>query len=968
MPSNFDFRIYATKDGFNSPDVNCVFSDLSSYLWIGGADGLTKFDGKKFTNYNKIQGLNDSQINCITQNGNGKIYCGTRKGISIFNGFRFKNIKMRNNKSSSAQEHYVKCLFISKKNEIFAGCVDGLFKYDTIKNAFFRVMAIRSYVRNITSNSRGTIFITTVDGIFTINQGVFAKTILLNNPNSLEITALKEISDNIFWGSTTNGIVKLKLIKNRFTILQKYGSEFVQNILLQKKKRLIFTGRTGLLFTVKNSFMQTFDLNKELTHLQITSATEDYQGNIWLATSLGLVKMSETIVVKSKITEKVNSPVASMVVDKKGTIYFGTLDGLMIFNNFKIIKLHVSKDPSDNFISALTFKNNKLYVGTFSGKVYLFENNKFRLLISTKNINACIYRILPLKKDEIWVATGEEIIHYKNNKQKIFKISTQYTQDIMLDKSECLWVANFSRLMIYKKNRLQKAPKEFNKYDNFVTLSEDKNGIIWVGTYGNGLLRYGNGKIKQINTVNGLSNDYISSSFFDKEQNVLWIGTMYGVSKIQLDNKSSILSIKNYLNESNRENYGCIQNAITKLINGTILLSVGDELFEFKPDPLQIKKNSLKLQISSIKVNRKGTIKLKNNASNNYQYAGLHTSAQLKFDQNNLEFTFNTIDFHSPQTIKYSWILDGNDNNWIPFVERNYATYTNLPYGKYSLKVKAINQSGEKSSIIIFPFVISKPYYLEWWFITLSIGIPFLLLVWFVKYRINKIKKVESERTENYKKLAESELKALRAQMNPHFMFNTLNAIQEVVLSGDDEKSRIYFADFAKMMRMILINSTEKMITLEREIEFIQLYLMFEKVRFQNKFQVKFEIDSNIETHSIRIPGMLLQPLIENAINHGLLHQNSGGLLEISFFEKRVDHVNYLYCVIQDNGIGFNKSEELNQWKTSNHRSISSSISKERIEILNSLYGRDKFRLILTDLNNSEGITGTKVELIIAID
>lgn len=105
--------------------------------------------------------------------------------------------------------------------------------------------------------------------------------------------------------------------------------------------------------------------------------------------------------------------------------------------------------------------------------------------------------------------------------------------------------------MFYKEGKLQNAPKPFNRYGNFVTLSEDKNGILWFGTFGNGLLRYAKGKITQINTVDGLSNDYISSSFYKKEHNILWIGTMYGVSKIQLDKKSTVISIDNYLNETN---------------------------------------------------------------------------------------------------------------------------------------------------------------------------------------------------------------------------------------------------------------------------------------------------------------------------------------------------------------------------------------------------------------------------------
>lgn len=966
--SNFDFRVYENKDGFNSPEIYCVFTDAKSYLWIGGADGLTKYDGKTFINYNKLQGLNDSQINCITQNEKGEIYCGTRSGVSVFDGFHFKNIKILDDKNTSLKSHYVKTIFISENNDIYAGCIDGLFIFNRKKNGFIRHKNIKSFVQNISTGSNGAILITSNDGVFALKNKVLTKIDFIENPLSLKITSLKKISNTIFWGTTNSGIVKLKLFKNRFTILKKYGSESMINVFQQKSKRLLFTGKTGLLLTVKKDFIQTIDLKNHLTHLQVQTATEDYQGNIWLATTLGLVKMSETIAVKSKITDIVNPPVASMVADNAGKIYFGTIDGLMVLDNFKLKKIHVSNDPNDNFISALTFKNNQLFVGTFSGKVFKFEDNKFQFLLETKNRNACVYRILPIKKDEIWVATGEEIIKYKNGKKELFKISPQFTQDVLLDRFGSIWFANYSKLVFYKNGKMHEAPAALKKFDNFVTLSEDNNGILWIGTYGNGLLRYSDGKVTQVKTIDGLTNDYISSSFFEKERNILWVGTMYGVSKIQLNGKSDIQSIHNYLNEANRETYGCVQNAITKLPNGTILISVGDELYEFNPGSNFDEKIKLNLQISNMKVNRQDIFKLKYKTKKTDNWTGLPNSPHFNFEQNNIEFTFNTVDFHNPQNIKYSWKLEGNDGNWIPFNERNYVSYTNLPHGKYSLKVKSINQSGEKSSIITFPFLINKPYFLEWWFITLSILIPLLLLFWYVRWRINKIKKVEAERTENYVKLAESELKALRAQMNPHFMFNTLNAIQEIVLTGEDEKSRVYFADFAKMMRMILMNSTEKLITLEKEIAFIELYLKFEKIRFQNKFQIKFDIDPNLETHSIRLPGMLLQPLIENAINHGLLHKIGEGLLHIRFFEKRIKHINYLYCVIQDNGVGYKKSEELNHWKKSEHRSVSSSILEDRIKILNSLYGKEKFTLKLTDLSHIENQTGTKVELIIAIE
>ncbi len=965
--SNYDFRIYDNKDGFNSPEVICVFADAKSYLWIGGVDGLTKYDGATFFNYNKIDGINDTQINCITESKKGEIYCGTRKGVSIFDGFRFRNVKMKDDISSTYSPHYVQSIYISKRDEIFAGCIDGLFKYDTKRNVFVRVLKIQSLNTGIISDKKGMLLFSTDKGVYSLKNGLYSKISILNNTKNYKINALEHISGDFYWAATTAGIIKLKLVNNHFIIVQNQGAEFITSILSCKNQSTLFTSKSGLLVTAKNNVFQTIDLNQRFTHVQLKSAIEDYQGNIWLASSLGLIKMVETEVFKSPLSDKIATPVASMTTDKSGTIFLGTMDGLLVIDKLQFKKLYVSKDPNDKFITALTYYNNELFVGTFSGKVFKFNNNKFEFLLKTRNSNACIYKILPLANDELWVTCGEEIIHFKNNKTEHNKISFQYTQHALVDKTGCIWFANLSKLILFKDQKLQNAPKVFDKYENFVTLTEDQNGILWIGTFGNGLLRYSKGIVTQITTREGLSNDFISSSFFDNEQNILWIGTMYGISKIQLDKNSNVLSIANYLNEPNRESYGCVQNAITKLKNGNLLVSVAEELFEFNPRNGADNRINFKIQLNSLKVNQRKVFKLKSTTFKADDWTRIPVFPNFKANENNIEFSFNAIDFHSPQKIKYSWKLVGNDNDWIPFNERNYVSYTNLPHGNYCLKVKAVNQSGEKSSIISYPFLISKPYYLEWWFITIWTLIPLFLVFWLVKWRTNKIIEKELEQSKNYIKLAESELKALRAQMNPHFMFNTLNSIQEIVLGNDDKTTRIYFSDFSKMMRMILENSTQRLITLEKEIDFLKLYLGFEKLRFNNKMELKLEVDEELESSFIKIPAMLLQPFIENAINHGLLHKEKEGKLLVKF--EQIDYQNevFLKCTIEDNGIGRAAAKQFNNWKEKPHNSISTSLSKERIELLNAITEDKKFYLFIIDLMDGNESIGTKVEILISI-
>ena len=965
--TNFDFQVYDNRDGINCPEVMCVFADSKSYIWIGGVDGLTKYDGQKFYNYNKFQGLNDSQINCITQNKKGEIYCGTRKGVSIFDGFRFRNIKMKKNILSSASSHYVNCIFISKKNEIFVGCLDGVFKYDEHLNVFLRILAVNCLTTSIISNNKGELFFSTNKGVYYKGKKSHSIISVQDLDKNTEIKSLRYISDDLFWAATNKGFLKLKLFDNQFVIVQKYGTESVSTILECKNNGTLFTGKSGFLFKLKKNSYQSIDLNKRLSHIQITAAVEDYQGNVWLASTLGLVKMVETDVCRAKFSDMISSPIASLANDKSGTIYLGSIDGLLVINNLNVQKLYVSTDPNDKFISALCYKNNELYVGTFSGKVYRYKNNKFELLLKTKNVNACIYRILPLENEEYWITSGEEVIHYKNKNVETHVLSPGYTQDVLIDKSGCIWFANIVNLTLFRDQKMQRASTVFNKFQSFVTLTEDHNGIMWIGTFGNGLLRFYQGKVSQITMLNGLSNDYISSSFFDKKQKTLWIGTMYGVSKIQLDKNSKVLSINNYLNETNRESYGCVQNAITKLVSGNILISVGSELFEINSESTVNKSKVLRLELNTLKVNNKDIISQSKTFFKNDELTRLPVFPSFKFSENNFEFNFNVIDYHSPHKVKYSWKLNGNDKDWTSFNERNYVSYTNLPFGKYCLKIKAINQYGEKSAIISYPFLISKPYYFEWWFILLAIAIPLILIFWLVKLRIRIILKKESEKNRNYTKFAESELKALRAQMNPHFMFNTLNSIQELVLGNDDKTARIYFSDFTKMMRMILENSTQKLISLENEIEFLRLYLNFEKLRFDNKIEIKLEVDDQLETSFIKIPAMLIQPFVENAINHGLLHKETHGRLVIRFEHIDYQSLPFIKCTIEDNGIGRAASKYFNEWKVDQQSSISTAVAIDRIELLNTIFEDKQFFIFITDLFDDEHVAGTRVEVLISI-
>ena len=239
----------------------------------------------------------------------------------------------------------------------------------------------------------------------------------------------------------------------------------------------------------------------------------------------------------------------------------------------------------------------------------------------------------------------------------------------------------------------------------------------------------------------------------------------------------------------------------------------------------------------------------------------------------------------------------------------------------------------------------------------------FLLFKRFKEKKQTELLKIEIEKTSAEKKASESELKALKSQMNPHFIFNALNSIQEQFMYGDKVIANEQMGNFTTLTREILIVSGKKKITIQKEVDLLTKYLELEKMRFDKDFSYNFNVSDNIDEDYHEIPPMILQPFVENSIKHGLLHQNGAKKINIHF-DVDAAHENIL-CTIEDNGIGREKSAAI---KTkNNHVSFSTNSIEQRLELLNDSKS-DKKMVVYEDILDENGVcVGTKVQLIIAI-
>lgn len=230
----------------------------------------------------------------------------------------------------------------------------------------------------------------------------------------------------------------------------------------------------------------------------------------------------------------------------------------------------------------------------------------------------------------------------------------------------------------------------------------------------------------------------------------------------------------------------------------------------------------------------------------------------------------------------------------------------------------------------------------------LALGMGLLVLILYFIYRSNKLKRIANQLLI---------LKSLRSQMNPHFIFNSLNAVNHFILQNKELEANKFIADFAKLMRSVMENSQEDFISLDQEIEIIQLYLKLEHQRFDDKFDYTFNSNAAIETETILIPPMLIQPYIENSVWHGLRYKEEKGYLKVVIEETETK----ILISIEDNGIGRKKSQELKTKNQKEHQSTGMKNTQSRLEIMNQLFNLN-MRVAISDLNPNFG-TVVKIEL-----
>jgi two-component sensor histidine kinase len=432
----------------------------------------------------------------------------------------------------------------------------------------------------------------------------------------------------------------------------------------------------------------------------------------------------------------------------------------------------------------------------------------------------------------------------------------------------------------------------------------------------------------------GLSSNICRSLFLQK--GFLWVGTDKGLNKIDITDPG--FKITRYTTADGLSSN--VINAIYADGNNIYIGSpAGITLFDERKIPRNSQSN---LHILGVRIGNKSL--------------PVDSVYTVSYKENNVKLDYTCISFRSEGDIIYKYRLKGLNNSW-DSTRSTSLEYPSLPAGAFEFELAAINKFGLESNTIVIRFIIDPPFWKTLWFRVLVIAAIVSMAWLLVLLQFNRFRKKEREKTRIRQQLNELEQKALRAQMNPHFIFNCLSSIQGFIMTKDFETTNNYLTEFARLIRQTLDNSEKTSISIENEIRYLSSYLEIEKMRYANAFDYSIEVGPEVKQDFTYIPNMLLQPYVENCIRHGLRYKDKDGLIQLKFLQTEKE----LVCVVQDNGIGRQKAGEFRSQIRIEYQSRGMKLTEERVNLLNKNQ-EEKIRIEVIDLSHDNGEpAGTKV-------
>jgi len=947
---------YTISDGLPSNNTRALFKDSRGVMWVGTDAGLVTYDGQKFTPYPLPDYIEQKKIWAIEEDSEGNLWFGTfGSGLLKYDGETFTRYT-----TPEITSDFIRVLQYSKRFEcLLVGTQDGFnaIKKDTIFTFVEDEKRFdgRFLVMDFIEDKNGVIFHTFHDFAYHFN------------PDTQEIKPLHEDSPlNVYSSSaafiTSKGDTLVGIGKTGIRIIGKDGIKEFHDMgqvfdIKEDKDGLVWIAvwsyfdmpEPGGIYTWNGSNLRHVNPDWGIEENSYWNIFEDPESRSLLISSEGdgLFKLLTKGITKYPASyfgaerldifdiKEYNGNIWFTTYDHviygQPEIGFKTLDG-KYFMQSDFYPTHqpgsTYQEPPGRFLSMFIDSNQNLWIGANRYLFRLINNTPefYRFTIGQR-----VTENFLVKEDgRIYSATETTLRILPNiyiSSKRVFlgniHLYPAYIDNIFPRNDEFWFVSNRYGLYRYKNEQFKWFGEQHPELpQNISAISIDKRNHIVIGTYnGQILIIEGSDTLTakyRLDNSHGLRGTEILWLLTDN-QNRLWAGTNQGINIIDLDQlyQTNVASIR-FVNQSE----GLTEFSARRVIQdskGIIWLGGHENLIRIDPEKLlQSPSTPQKVKLTGFNINFQ-PVKW-DTITQTDPWRNVPTGRiVLPHRQNNLTFSYTTDNLLNPDKVMYSYHLDGFVREPSPMSNSSEVTFTNLLPGHYTLRVEAMNlHTGIRYEPLELPFRILLPWWKTWYFYT-TLGLAVLLIIIVItRLRIARIKKTERIKLESEKRLNSIRIQAVQAQMNPHFVFNVLSSIQYFMLENDMDSTLEYLNDFSLLIRKTMENISEETITLADEIDYLKRYVKLEDLRLGNKVKFKIRLGKETDPERLRVPPMIIQPFVENALKHGLSTVKHTPILYISFQV----HDDTLTVKICDNGTGISPAPENNQRNPHKSRGI----------------------------------------------
>jgi ligand-binding sensor domain-containing protein len=1015
--TDYIFRHITANEGLINNRVITICQDKEGYMWIGTQAGLQRYDGIRFKNYladvRDTSALQSDWISAIFEDSKKRLWIGTDQGGPyILNRVTRKFYNYNLHTTAKNKITGIWQFAEDKQGAIWIAGYKGTYKLNETTNQFENYnIALgfdkHDYPGSLTIDNDNNLWLNSFTGIKFYNPKERKLYSAAYNPTHNPLFDIKGLggkmllTGNDLWFTGYRIFYKYNILTkkiNTFSFDKPFsktqGPEIKKETIaglfaLQDGKIIVpLAGRGFAVYnpTKNNFYIVETDNTKPYTYHNLENSDgnvctlQDKEKNIVIGNDAGInIYNPEKQFFKIHKNDLTNN---NSFPQKVANDFMELPDGNILISYYNTNGGIVKADSNLQFKKHYLF-NDKNSVNTGSNQIWnLFKDEKgiiwapnqhnailkFNVQHETISefkdtiIKGPINTIQQDSEGVIWIGhwskglvkTTAELNNTKFYFQFLRSDPTHLkrVQTILLEKDKIWAGTNQNGLQLFDKKKEQfvaaYVPDEKNKTSissNCVTdiLRYNKHTLVLATLMGINIFDENNKTFKTITAKEGLPNNLVQAVMKDGFGNV-WVACYNdGFCKINMND----FSITSY-----GINDGITDNAFTskfyQLKNGNVLIGASESFISFNPAAFTAAPAPANVRITGLHVFEKEVMvdPLLNG----------HRPLQLSYKENSVRIEFASLTFWSPGCIQYFYKLDGVDKGWIAADKSHVAIYNQLKDGKYIFNIKCKNRDGVFCiNTTQLKINISPPFWKTGWFISLILIFIVGLIYWFIKWREKNIKAIDAGKL----KVQQLKLEALRSQMNPHFIFNSLNAIQECILTNKVDAAYEYLSKFSRLQRMVLNNSEKELIPLNDEIEMIALYLSLESLRFKKSFTYDINITGISDIDEIMIPSLITQPLVENAIWHGLGNKEGDKTLVIIYEEKN----GLLFITIDDNGIGRQKAALIRKQKlgSSQFASKGTIILQQRLHVLSQHLKADIHLETIDKKDELDNATGTKV-------